>query len=165
MEKHIANFLQAKINKGRNFIKMEGGGLANKDSFELVKEGIITFKFLVEKSEREGICIKWWDQQLFNTAHLTSHNKYFEWDKTHCFALYMIAMGVRRYKLHIWEFFLSFCLVFFCFYDINGSISGDMFVSRNKHIDLFLKNSCSGVLKLSKFKVTRVVNLKLVLTD
>ena len=90
MEKHIANFLQPKINKGRNFIKMGGGGLANKDSFELVKEGIITFKFLVEKSKREGICIKWWDQQLFNTTHLTSHNKYSEWDEAHSYVLLCI---------------------------------------------------------------------------
>ena len=65
MEKHIANFLQPKINKGRNSIKIGGGGLANKDSF-------------------------WWDQQLFNTTHLTSHNKYFEWDKTHSYVLLCI---------------------------------------------------------------------------
>ena len=50
-----------------------------------------------------------------------------------CLALWMIVMGVRRYKSHIWKFFLCFCLVFFCFYDI-------MFVSRKSHA--FLKNSC-----------------------
>ena len=36
MKKYIANFLQCKINEGRNFFEMKGGGLANKDSFELV---------------------------------------------------------------------------------------------------------------------------------
>ena len=38
-------------------------------------------------------------------------------------------MGVRRYKLHIWKFFLSFGLVFFCFNVI-------MFVSWNRYIDI-----------------------------
>ena len=46
--------------------------------FELVKEGIINFKFLVEESKMEGICIKWWGQQSYNT-HLISHNKYLEY--------------------------------------------------------------------------------------
>ena len=41
-------------------------------------------------------------------------------------------IGVHRYKLHIWKFFLSLGLVFFRFNDI-------MFVSRNIHIDVFLK--------------------------
>ena len=40
-------------------------------------------------------------------------------------------MGVCRYKLHIRKFFLSFDLVLFCLNDI-------MFVSRNRHIDVFL---------------------------
>ena len=44
----------------------------------------------------------------------------------------MIVMGVHRYKHDIWTFFLSFALVFFCFNDI-------MFVSRNRHIDVFHK--------------------------
>ena len=63
--------------------KCRGGGLANKDSFELVEERMINFKFLVEESKREEMCVEWWNQQLCNTAHLTSHNKYFEWIKTH----------------------------------------------------------------------------------
>ena len=46
--------------------------------FELVKEGIINFKFLVEESKMEGIYIKWWGQQSYNT-HLISHNKYLEY--------------------------------------------------------------------------------------
>ena len=46
--------------------------------FEFEKEGITSLKFLVEESEREGICNKWWDQQLYDNAHLISHNKYFE---------------------------------------------------------------------------------------
>ena len=86
----MQTFYSPKLIKEGILSKWGGGGLANKDSFELVKEGIITIKFLVEKSKREGICIKWWDQQLFNTTHLTSHNKYFEWDKTHYYVLLCI---------------------------------------------------------------------------
>ena len=44
----------------------------------------------------------------------------------------MMVMGVSRYKLHICKLFLSFGVVFFCFNDI-------MFVSGNRHTDVFLK--------------------------
>ena len=37
-------------------------GVANKDSFELVKVARLNFKLLLEESKREGICIKWWDE-------------------------------------------------------------------------------------------------------
>ena len=50
MEKYIANFLKCKCNKGRNFFKMEGKRVTL--CFELVKEGIINFKILVEESKR-----------------------------------------------------------------------------------------------------------------
>ena len=45
-------------------------------------------------------------------------------------------MGIQRYKIHI----LSFGLEFFRFYD--------MFVSRNRPIDVLLENSCSEGFKV-----------------
>ena len=42
------------------------------------KYTVLNLKFLVQESEREGICNKWWDQQLYDNTHLISHNKYLE---------------------------------------------------------------------------------------
>ena len=55
----------------------------------------------------------------------------------------MLLMGIHRYKFHIWKSFRSFCLVFFCFYALT-------FVSRNRHIHVFLENTCSEVFKVKK---------------
>ena len=41
--------------------------------FELVTEGIMNLKFLVDEFKREEICIKWWDQRLYDNTHLISH--------------------------------------------------------------------------------------------
>ena len=71
-------FCSVKLIKEGFFSKWRGGGWTNKDSFELVREGIINFNFVIEESKREGICIKWWDQQFYNNTHLLSHNKYLE---------------------------------------------------------------------------------------
>ena len=71
-------FLQCKYNEGRNFFQNggEAGWPINILCFELLKEGIKSSTFLVEESKREGICIKWWDQQIYDNTHLVSHNKY-----------------------------------------------------------------------------------------
>ena len=79
MEKYIVNVLQCQNNEGRNFFKMEGGRLAYQNSFELVKEEIINFKFLLEESKREEICIMWRDQQLCDITCLISHNIFLEY--------------------------------------------------------------------------------------
>ena len=57
----------------------EAGWPINTLCFQLVKEGITSLKFLVEVSKGEGICIKWWDQQLYDNTHLISQNKYLEY--------------------------------------------------------------------------------------
>ena len=72
-------FCSVKLIKEGFFSKWRGSGLTNKDSFELVKEGTINFNYVIEESKREGIFIKWWDQQFCNNTHLLSHNKYLEY--------------------------------------------------------------------------------------
>ena len=46
---------------------------------ELVKKGISNFKFLVEESKKEGICIKWLDQQPYHNTNLINNNKFLEY--------------------------------------------------------------------------------------
>ena len=81
MEKYITNFVQCKVNDGRNIFEngVEVGWPMKTPCFELVKEGIISFKFLVEESKWEGICIKWWDRQFCNNIRLVYHSKYLEY--------------------------------------------------------------------------------------
>ena len=78
MEKYIARFLKCKITEGRIFF--QNGGEADWPvktlCSELVKKGISNFKFLVEESKREGLCIKWLDQQPYHNTHLIIHNKF-----------------------------------------------------------------------------------------
>ena len=57
----------------------EAGWPINTLYFELVKEGITYLKFSLEESKWERICIKWWDQQLYDNTHLISHNRYLEY--------------------------------------------------------------------------------------
>ena len=56
-EEHCKLFYSANVMK--EFFQNEGeaGWAINTLCFELVKEGIVNFKFLVEESKREGICI------------------------------------------------------------------------------------------------------------
>ena len=63
--------------KEGSFSKWRGSGLANKYTMLWITErGDNKGHVLVEESKREGICIKWWDQQIFDNTHLISHNKY-----------------------------------------------------------------------------------------
>ena len=74
-EVHCKLFYSANVMKERIFSKWRGSGSPiNTLCFQLVKEGITSFKFLVEESKREEICIKRWDQKLYDNTH--SHNKY-----------------------------------------------------------------------------------------
>ena len=81
MEKYIANFFTMQNYWRKEFSKNggEAGWPINTLCFELVKEGGNKFTFLVEESKREGICVKWWDQQLYNNTRLISFNKYVEY--------------------------------------------------------------------------------------
>ena len=79
-EVHCKLFYNAKLLIEGIFSKWrEAGWPINTLCFELVKEGVINFTFLVEESKREGICIKWWDEQVYNNTRLISLNKYVEY--------------------------------------------------------------------------------------
>ena len=51
----------------------------------------------------------------------------------------MIVMEVRRYKIHIWKFFLSVCLVFVLFLWHNICVQKEAHVFFKKDILKFLK--------------------------
>ena len=71
MEKYIANIYTVQMQWRKEFFQNggEAGWPINTLYFELVKEGITYLKFSLEESKWERICIKWWDQQLYDTSY------------------------------------------------------------------------------------------------